>query len=74
MTKSHNIRSSIYLSLTAIIWGVAFVFQSMGNDYMEPFTFTSSRYLLGCLVLVPVILIKIFHPRFRADNDEVPIK
>lgn len=74
MTKSHNIRSSIYLSLTAIIWGVAFVFQSMGNDYMEPFTFTSSRYLLGCLVLVPVILIKTFHPRFLADSDEIPVK
>ena len=74
MEKANNIRSSVYLSLTAVIWGVAFVFQSMGNDYMEPFTFTSSRYLLGCLVLVPVILIKIFHPRFLADSDEIPVK
>ena len=74
MTKSNNARSIVYLSLTALIWGVAFVFQSMGNDYMRTFTFTSARYLLGFLVLLPVILIKYFHPRFLADNDEIPIK
>lgn len=73
MEKSHNLRSSIYLSLTALIWGVAFVFQSMGNDYMQPLTFTSSRYLLGGLVLVPILLIKIKHPRFLADSDEIPV-
>ena len=42
MNKTNNIKSSFYLSLTAIIWGVAFVFQSMGNNYMEPFTFISA--------------------------------
>ena len=42
MTKTNNLRSVLYLSLTAVIWGVAFVFQSMGNDYMEPFTFFSA--------------------------------
>ena len=74
MTKSNNIRSSAYLLMTAIIWGVAFVFQSMGNDHMQAFTFTSSRYLLGFLVLLPIVLIKYFHPRFLADSDEIPIK
>ena len=74
MTKSHNIRSSAYLLLTAVIWGVAFVFQSMGNDHMEAFTFTSSRYLLGFLVLLPSVAIKYAHPRFLADSDEIPVK
>lgn len=74
MTKSNNVRSCIYLSMTALIWGVAFVFQSMGNNYMGPFTFTSSRYLLGFLVLLPIILIKLNHPRFLADSDEIPIR
>ena len=27
------------LLLTAIIWGVAFVAQSVGMDYVEPFTY-----------------------------------
>lgn len=72
--KSHNLRSITYLSLTALIWGVAFVFQSMGNEHMQPFTFTASRYILGALVLVPIIIIKCFHPKFLADSDEIPIK
>ena len=62
MEKSNNLRSSVYLSITAIIWGVAFVFQSMGNDSMEPFSFTTSRYFLGFLFLVPILLIKYYHP------------
>ena len=74
MEKANNIRSSVYLSLTAVIWGVAFVFQSMGNDSMEPFSFTASRYFLGFLFLVPILIIKYHHPRFLADNDEIPLK
>ena len=74
MEKSNNLRSSVYLSITAIIWGVAFVFQSMGNDSMEPFSFTASRYFLGFLFLVPILLIKYYHPRFLADSDEIPLK
>lgn len=73
MNKTHNLRSSVYLSLTALIWGIAFVFQSMGNDHMQPLTFTSSRYWLGGLVLVPILLVKIKHPRFLADSDEIPV-
>ena len=73
MTKLYNLRGSAYLSLTAIIWGVAFVFQSMGNEHMEPLTFTSSRYILGGLVLLPIVIIKYFNPRFLADRDEIPV-
>lgn len=74
MIKTNHIRSSMYLSLTALIWGVAFVFQSKGNEYMGPFTFTASRYLLGCLTLLPVIAVKCVVPRFLADPGEIPVK
>ena len=74
MEKSNNLRSSVYLSITAIIWGIAFVFQSMGNDSMGAFTFTASRYFLGFLFLLPILLIKYYHPRFLADSDEIPLK
>ena len=43
------------LLLTAMIWGAAFVAQSVGMDYVGPFTFNSARYFLGALVLLPVI-------------------
>lgn len=74
MKKSNNLRSSVYLSFTAVIWGIAFVFQSMGNNYMGAFTFTASRYLIGGLMLVPIVLIKYNHPSFLADSDEIPVK
>ncbi len=43
------------LLLGAMIWGAAFVAQSVGMDYLEPFTFQASRCFLGSLVLLPVI-------------------
>lgn len=43
------------LLLVAMIWGAAFVAQSVGMDYVEPFTFLTCRNLLGFAVLLPVI-------------------
>lgn len=43
--------------ITAIIWGSAFVAQSVAMDKIEPFTFTAARSYLGALVLIPVIII-----------------
>lgn len=43
--------------LTATIWGVAFVAQSVGMDYIEPFTFNCIRSILGGVTLLPVIFL-----------------
>ena len=45
------------LLLTAFIWGVAFVAQSVGMDYIGPFTFNCVRSVIGGLVLIPLILV-----------------
>ncbi len=50
-----KIKNSLLLLLTAIIWGSAFVAQSVGMDYIGPFTFNCVRSILGGLVLLPVI-------------------
>ncbi len=47
----------LMLSLTALIWGVAFVAQSVGMQYIGPYTFNCIRFLVGFIVLTPVILI-----------------
>lgn len=52
------LRSGLLLLLAAFIWGVAFVAQSVGMEYMGPCTFNGARFLLGSLVLVPVILVR----------------
>ena len=49
------IRQSLLLLLTATIWGVAFVAQSVGMDYIGPFTFNAVRNLIGGVVLIPCI-------------------
>lgn len=49
--------SAAELLLTAFIWGVAFVAQSVGMDYIEPFTFNCVRSVIGGIVLIPVILV-----------------
>ncbi len=48
--------SSLLLFLTAFIWGVAFVAQSVGMDYIGPFSFNGARFLMGSLVLLPLVL------------------
>ena len=55
MRKRMSVKSSVMLILTAFIWGVAFVAQSVGMDYIGPFTFTCIRSLLGGVVLIPCI-------------------
>lgn len=47
--------SNLLLGLTALIWGVAFVAQSVGMDYVGPYTFNACRFLIGGAVLLPVI-------------------
>ena len=49
------VRQSCLLFLTALIWGVAFVAQSVGMDYVEPFTFNAVRCTIGGIVLIPCI-------------------
>lgn len=56
MQKSRH-AGSLMLLLAAVIWGSAFVAQSMGMDHIQPFTFQAVRSLLGTLALLPVILI-----------------
>ncbi len=57
MAKNNNsLRNSFLLLLTAIIWGTSFVAQSAGMEYIGPFTFSVTRYILGGTILIPVIL------------------
>lgn len=52
-----QVRANLLLLLTAMIWGAAFVAQSVSMDYVGPFTFLCSRSILGGVVLLPVIAV-----------------
>lgn len=55
--KTEIWKRSGMLFLTAFIWGIAFVAQSVGMEYVQPFTFNGVRCLLGGLVLIPCIFL-----------------
>lgn len=55
--KKQQLRNSLLLLLTAAIWGVAFVAQSVGMDYVGPFTFNCVRSIIGGIVLIPCIFL-----------------
>lgn len=50
-----QLRGSLLLLLTALIWGSAFVAQSKGMEHIGPFTYNGIRTLIGGIVLLPVI-------------------
>ena len=54
---SRKMRGNLMLLITALIWGTAFVAQSAGMNYVEPFTYNGVRTLIGGIVLIPVILL-----------------
>ncbi len=62
-----KIQSTIFLTLTAMIWGFAFVAQRSGMEHIGPFLFSGLRMLIGSLALIPIILIT---ERFSKRNKE----
>lgn len=60
--------SSFLLFLAAFIWGVAFVAQSVGMDYMGPCTFNGVRFLMGSVVLMPLVIFR--RRKKRAENGK----
>ena len=56
--KKNRILGSVLLLIASLIWGSAFVAQSLGMATIGPFTFTTIRVSLGALTLLPVCLVK----------------
>jgi drug/metabolite transporter (DMT)-like permease len=72
--KVNRIRQNVFPVLAAFIWGTAFVAQSVGADYVEPFTFNAARSAVAFLfLLVLCILLRLRRKRdFRGEAKPVP--
>ena len=57
MKMKQQFKGSAALVLATLIWGSTFVAQSVGMDYIGPFTFQAVRCGLAALGLLPVILL-----------------
>ncbi|HSN80433.1 MAG TPA: DMT family transporter, partial [Rhodoferax sp.] len=50
-----RVKANLLLTLVALIWGSAFVFQSQGMAHVGPMAFTGVRFLIGALVVAPLM-------------------
>ena len=55
--KVNRIRQNVFPILAALIWGTAFVAQSVGADYVEPFTFNAARAAIASVFLLVLCLV-----------------
>ena len=53
--KKSNLFATLALVLTAVIWGLSYSAQSEAMKTMSPLFFVFVRYILGTLILLPVI-------------------
>ncbi len=70
----NNLKGNIILLITAIIWGVSFVSQSVGMDYIEPNTFIGIRTTLGALVLLPFIYVRDCNLKRQGTYKKIELK
>ncbi len=54
--KSNFVRQNVFHVLAALIWGMAFVAQSVGTEHVGPFTFNAARAFIGFAFLFFVCL------------------
>ena len=61
----------LMLLFTSMIWGAAFVAQSVGLSYVGPFTLNSVRFLIAGVFLLPCIPL-LHRAGFRSDTSGSP--
>ncbi len=65
--KVNRVRQNVFPVLAAFIWGTAFVAQSVGAEYVEPFTFNAARSAVAFVFLL--VLCAALNIRRKRDFD-----
>lgn len=67
-----QLKGSLILFCASLIWGTAFVAQSIGAEYVGGLTFSSIRSFIGAIFLIPVAIIveKISHRKDAKDSSQ----
>lgn len=73
--SSNNVKGIIYLLITAIIWGGAFVAQLFGGNAIGAYLFSTYRCILGCITIAVMIYFDSIKKTgkfsfFRQDEDK----
>ena len=59
---------SILLLIGAFIWGLAFVFQSIANNYLGAYSITFFRCVIAVIVLIPITIYSL-KKQFKVEYD-----
>ncbi len=54
MSLKNDLQADALLLGTALIWGLAFVFQSTAMDHVGPITFVFGRFIIATLAILPI--------------------
>ena len=67
-----RVSANLLLMLVAVIWGSAFVPQSYGMAHVGPMMFTGVRFLIGALVVTPLMWIE--WRRFQGETQSLQVR
>ena len=70
--KTKQLRGLLIILFASLIWGAAFVAQSVGMEKIGPFTFSAVRILIGAATLAGIILVKHGIERKKVPNSSRP--
>lgn len=68
-----QLRYNLLLILAAAIWGAAFLAQQTSTGFVGAFTFNGTRFLIGGIVLLPVVLLSDKKFRQTAEKEKKPV-
>ncbi len=67
-----QVRNTLLLVFTALVWGCTFVVQSLGSEYVEASTLLALRHWIGGFVLLPVIALMDAYGRRKGNPPAAP--
>ena len=72
--KKFKLGGPLILILAAMIWGLSFVAQKSGMEYVGSFTFTAIRLVLATLTLLPIVITNRKRIPTNLSDDELKAK
>ena len=69
--RTNRVRQTVLPLLAALIWGTAFVAQSVSTDYVGPFTFNTARSVVAFLFLL-ILCVLLRARRSKSENTQAP--
>ena len=72
LIRNGKILSYLNLTLTAAIWGFAFLFQKSAMTHIGPLVFVATRSIVACVALAPMVLIEQRHAKSPMPSAVFP--